>query len=448
MRRTFRTSPAAALTLAVAAALAACSSAAGSGGGSPSSGAPASVSVAAASAAPTQVNGQAYPVTDYVRYVGGKAGPADSSLPPVQVGWFNQSGGADDLAPEATTGAELAAKWINTYGGGIQGHPVKLVECSTAGTVAGAAQCGQQLANDSSVNVIGGGVVTVGGQALESAIAPTEKTIVFSLPGSDDDVSYNPGFIIFGDALHLEGPLATFIGQNLKAKNVAIIYQNIPGASTKAQIIADGLKILGVNSKVVAFDPTSPDLTAPLVASGAASADAIVGVVFGNYCVTLNKSLRQLNIKAPVVTNVTCVSPQIIQGDGGTLPSWYYGDVATADGDTSDPGAAVWNNTAKELGAADEASDPWVSNIFAGMMTVWKVYNQVGPNATSAQFASAMQAFKGPQLFGPPTLSCGKYPATPSVCNDEVQFYHYADGTFKRVQSFIGSPPGLTVPAS
>jgi hypothetical protein len=59
-----------------------------------------------------------------------------------------------------------------------------------------------------------------------------------------------------------------------------------------------------------------------------------------------------------------------------------------------------------------------------------------------------MRAFKGPQLFGPPTLSCGKYPATPSVCNDENQYYYYTDGTFKQVTSFIGGPPGMTVPAS
>ncbi len=196
----------------------------------------------------------------------------------MQVGWFNQSGGATDLAPEATTGAELATKWINTYGGGIQGHPVKLVECSTNSTVAGAAQCGQQLANNSAINVIGGGAVTVGNSALESALAPTKKPIVFSVPGSEEDVSYSPGFILFGDGLHLEGPISTFIAQNLKAKNVAIIYQNIPGASTSAQIITNGLTILGVKSKVVAFDPTSPDLTAPLTASGASSADALVGL--------------------------------------------------------------------------------------------------------------------------------------------------------------------------
>jgi branched-chain amino acid transport system substrate-binding protein len=406
------------------------------------------VSVTAQASAPKQVNGQEYPVTDYVKYVGGKAGPADNSLAPVQVGWFNQTNNANALAAQATQGAELAAKWINEFGGGIQGHPVKLVKCSTQGTVAGAAQCGQQLANNKSVRVIGGGAVTVGNQALEKAIAPTKKPIVFSVPGSETDVSYQPGFILFGDTLHIEGPIATFVAQNLKAKNVAIIYQNIPGSSTAANIIADGLKILGAKPKVVAFDPTTPDLSAPLTASGAASADALIGLVFGNYCVTLNKTLKQLNIKTPVVTNVPCITTDIIKGNGGVLPSWYYAVASEIAGDSTDPGSVMWSKVADQLGASKLAPDPWISTPFAGMMTVWKIYNQVGPNATSAQFTAAMTKFKGPQLWGAPNLVCGKYKDTPSVCNDTIQFFKAVNGKLKKAQGFIGPPPGLKVPTS
>jgi branched-chain amino acid transport system substrate-binding protein len=446
-----------AVAVAAMTALAACSSSGASGGGgsggastpagSAGSTAPSSgTSVSAAAAAPTEVHGKPYPVTDYVKYVGGKAGPADKSLSPVQVGWFNSSGSGSDLGPTATIGAELAAKWINTYGGGIQGHPVKLVKCNTDGTVAGAAQCGQQLANNNAVKVIGGGAVTVGNQALESAVKPTKKPIVFSVPGSEVDVSYSPGFILFGDTLHIEGPMATFAVQDLKAKNVAIVYQNIPGNQTSANIIASGLKILGAKPKVVAFDPSSPDLTAPLTAAGAASADAIVGLVYGNFCVTLNKALKQLNIKTPVITNAPCITTDIIKGDGGVLPSWYYLVASELAGDPSDPGAVKWNETAKQLGATSQAPDPWVYTPFAGMMTVWKIYNQIGPDATSAQFTAAMTKFQGPQLFGAPDLQCGKYKNAPSVCNDTVQFYYYTGKKFKLAQWFIGPPPGLKVP--
>ncbi len=387
-------------------------------------------------------------MTDYQQYVGGKAGTADQTLSPVQIGWVNQQGGANDLAPEATSAAEFSVKYVNDHLGGIQGHPLKLVECTIPDTVAAASQCGQQMANNSAVKVVAPGPITVGNEAFESAIAPTSKPLVFGVGASEQDVSYSPGFLLFGDSLHLEGPFATYIAQDLKAKQVAIIYENIPGASVSAQVVANGLKILGINSKVVAFDPSAPDLTAPLTASGAASADALVPILFGNYCVTLNKALTQLNIKTPVVTNVTCISADIIKGDGGTLPPWTYAVGGSLAADASDPSGAALTAVAKLYNAEAQVSDIWFDVTFSQILTITKFLDQVGSTGTSAQITSAAQAYKGPLLWGPATLVCGKYKDAPSVCNDQDQFFTFVGPTTKRVQAFIGPPPGLTVPTT
>jgi branched-chain amino acid transport system substrate-binding protein len=143
------------------------------------------------------------------------------------------------------------------------------------------------------------------------------------------------------------------------------------------------------------------------------------------------------------VVQAPCISTDIIKGDGGTLPSWYYEVASELAGDQADPGAVKWNGVAKKLDAADQAPDPWVNTPFGAIMTIWKIYNQVGPDATSAQFTAAMKNFKGPQLWGAPNLECGKYKNAPSVCNDEAQFYYFTDGKFRRAQGFIGPPPGL-----
>ena len=64
------------------------------------------------SAAKTDRNGGAEQVgsgvTDYVKYVGGTAGAADSSKSPIVIGFVNQQGGANDVGPGATDGAKLA----------------------------------------------------------------------------------------------------------------------------------------------------------------------------------------------------------------------------------------------------------------------------------------------------------------------------------------------------
>src|SRR4029453_14092324 len=61
-------------------------------------------------------------VTDYVKYVGGTAGAADSSKSPIVNGFVNQQGGANHRGPGATDGAKLAVDYVNKCAGGIDGH--------------------------------------------------------------------------------------------------------------------------------------------------------------------------------------------------------------------------------------------------------------------------------------------------------------------------------------
>src|ERR671914_1501582 len=62
-------------------------------------------------------------VTDYVDYIGGKAGKADPSKPEISIGWLNQEGGQTEIGAAATDGADLAVKVVNEQLGGIGGHP-------------------------------------------------------------------------------------------------------------------------------------------------------------------------------------------------------------------------------------------------------------------------------------------------------------------------------------
>src|SRR5688500_7170890 len=63
-------------------------------------------------------------VTDYVKFVGGKAGKANPRLKPVVIGWVNQQGGQAEIGPLATPAAEIAVRLVNDSLGGINGHPL------------------------------------------------------------------------------------------------------------------------------------------------------------------------------------------------------------------------------------------------------------------------------------------------------------------------------------
>ena len=87
-------------------------------------------------------------MTNYVKYVGGKNGAANNKLAPVQIGFFNQQGGAIVIGANATNGAQLAVNYANKHLGGVDGHPIKLVTCFIASAEEEGTTCGQKfLAN-------------------------------------------------------------------------------------------------------------------------------------------------------------------------------------------------------------------------------------------------------------------------------------------------------------
>jgi len=176
-----------------------------SGGAAASTSTPAkSTSTAAAPA-----NKSSAGVTDYVKYVGGTAGAADSSKSPIVIGYVNQQGGANDVGPNSTIGAQLAADYVNKYAGGIDGHPVKLHTCFISTSEEQGQQCGQKMANDKAVDAVGVGAVAVGAQPLNASIAG-EKPMFWGVSVNQVDTKNKNGFILFGDSFHILAPWGTF----------------------------------------------------------------------------------------------------------------------------------------------------------------------------------------------------------------------------------------------
>ncbi|HXD64679.1 MAG TPA: hypothetical protein VNV17_08685, partial [Solirubrobacteraceae bacterium] len=109
-------------------------------------------------------------VTNYLTYVDGKAGKANSSLPPVTVGWVNQQGGQQVIGALATNGAQLAVKYINDQLGGIDGHPLVLSTCFITSAEEEGTTCAQKFLANKSISVIDVGAVAIGIQSLYSTL--------------------------------------------------------------------------------------------------------------------------------------------------------------------------------------------------------------------------------------------------------------------------------------
>lgn len=393
-----------------------------------------------------------YPVTNFVGFVGGTPGTkANPKLSTIDIGWINQQGGSEDIAPETTIGAQLGVEYINKYGGGLDGHPAKLVSCYVPDTVSGATTCGQEMANNKNVSVVEFGADAIGNQAMESAIAPTHKPIVYLIALSEVDDTYSPGFALFGDGSHVEGPWAT-AAEYLHAKSVALINEDTPGSQVNVDITEAAMKYAHIPIKVVNFDPSSTDLTAPLEAAGAASASLVIGDVSGSDCSNLYQAVKQLGIKAKIAVNAPCATTQAATGDGGQLPNgWYYLAANSFYQDKADPANAAFLKVVKDFNQVQWAPDPWVSDAFGETLSVeqWiTTLLKAGKPVTPANIAATAHAFKGPVPNGAPNLDCGKYAAegAPAVCNDKVQFLVDRNGDFVPLTGWVGPPAGFVPP--
>jgi branched-chain amino acid transport system substrate-binding protein len=383
-------------------------------------------------------------VTNYLTYVDGKAGKANSSLPPVTVGWVNQQGGQQVIGALATNGAQLAVKYINDQLGGIDGHPLVLSTCFITSAEEEGTTCAQKFLANKSISVIDVGAVAIGIQSLYSTLG-TAKPVITGVSVTPVDSTKANAVILFGDVTHVLGPFGTYASQVLHAKTAALVYPDIAGITDGAAAISASLKAAGVTVKSVAYDPNETDLIGPLTSAGASSADLVIPYTEAGGCVNLAKGLKQLGITdaKKILSAPLCLNSQVAAGLGGDFPIWTYAIASSLYGDPTDPGMPAYMKVTSQYGQTAEAPDPWNIVSFGQMLTTARFLNQLGYSGiTPSAVLAKAKAFTGPVALGAPSLQCGKYPSAPAVCNDRTQFFLY-----KGKHVFVKSAGWLQPPA-
>src|SRR5262249_17514158 len=158
--------------------------------------------------------------------------------------------------------------------------------------------CGQKFANDKRVSVIGAGAVATGIQSFYATIHGA-KPVIAGVATTPVDGAQKNAAILFGDTAKILLPFGTYATKILHAKTAAIIYPNSPGISFWASVIVKGMKAAGVNAKSVGYPQGQADLTGPLTAAGATTADVVVPYGTALDCVNQFNSLKQLGLTNP-----------------------------------------------------------------------------------------------------------------------------------------------------
>ena len=213
-------------------------------------------------------------VTNYLTYVHGKRGKANPKKPKVYIGWVNQQGGQVVIGALATAGAQLAVRYVNEQLGGVGGRPVALVQCFVKQNEEEGTTCGQKLVNNKRISVIATGAVATGAQSLFATIRGA-KPVVTGVAATPLDGAQRNAVVLFGDVSHILLPFGTYAKNVLKAKSAAVIYPQGPGTTEAGLTIEAGMKQAGIATKAVGYTQGQTDLTAPLTAAGATTADFI-----------------------------------------------------------------------------------------------------------------------------------------------------------------------------
>ena len=379
-------------------------------------------------------------VTNYVSYVHGKRGKADPKKSKVYIGWVNQQGGQVVIGGLATAGAQLAVRYVNDVLGGVGGHPVALVQCFIKSNEEEGTTCGQKLVNDKRISVIATGAVATGAQSLFATIRG-KKPVVTGVATTPVDGAQKNAVVLFGDAPHILLPFGNYAKNVLHAKTAAVIYPNAVGVADAGQVIAAGLKAAGINTKQVGYTQGQTDLTAPLTAAGATTADFIAPYGTATDCANQAKSMQQLGItdSRKIMTAPLCLNSQVIDALGD-WSKWTYAIASSLYGDKTDKGMPAYEAVIKRYKAQKNAPDPWHIVAFSELLTTVKFLNQVGADKiTPARVLARAKAFRGPLALGAPKLQCGKYKDAPAICNDMFQAFTYL-GKFqwKRASGWIG----------
>jgi branched-chain amino acid transport system substrate-binding protein len=375
-----------------------------------------------------------------LKFTGGEEGKADPSLEPVTIGYVNQEGQAFSFL-EMKAAAEAAVAFSNEHLSGIDGHPIKLLQCALTSAEA-QQRCAVQMLN-AKVPVVQLGLSSENPAAFTKTLNGKIPLQVGLATGTAEYTAKNTyaynsvPALFYGMAKNAEEHTS-------ESAKLSIVQSDEPGGRLPLEtILLPTLEKLGVpTNKVTYFPPgtvSTPEMVSALTSAGATSAGAINSTLFAPAeCIAVYNALKQLAVTAPFIASSGCANSEAFEEAIGGGPEnwsvWSYGPIPQAE--EAEPEAF------KEIMEAD-GQDEFIYQGFAGqsmggMMSIIKIANELGaegltPDAINAKF----KAFKGPAFMWAPGIDCSEpwEKTEPAVCGSAVVGSEYHEGAWQPLGS-------------
>lgn len=352
---------------------------------------------------------------------------------PVLFGAINIETQASANFPEVREAANAMVSYVNTYRGGLDGHPIKVKWCITDGTPATSSSCAKQLIAAHPVAILG--AADISGAAPLSLYAKAHLAVIggtnFTPPESTAKNS-----LIFTDVASFSNIQNALWAAHLagKGKKVAVLAEGDAQGEFQANSSwVPAVQSVGSQVKVFDMPPSASDLSADIEAAISWGANSI-GLESPGQCVQLLTGLKTDGWTGPVTSIDPCSAPPTIAAANGAANGMYFmGSLQLLNSGTPDAklAGAIIKQYAPKLPYDSPAAEE-----LSTVMNIWTAFHKTPvKKLTSSYMMKTLKSGKNhPNFLSVPYTCNGKaIPNYPDVCDSDYYLYQIKNGNPVRI---------------
>jgi branched-chain amino acid transport system substrate-binding protein len=362
--------------------------------------------------------------------------------------------------PAAAWGVVLHA--MNAYfahinaSGGIHGRKLELVYRDDQYNPAKTPAVVRELVEKEDVFAIVAGIGTANGRAVADYLE--QKGVPFFTPASGDRFWSEGGkknvFTVFPKYLTEGEILGDYIGKELKAKKVAVLYQNDDFGKQGLEGVKLGLgKHDGAEVVVeAAVQPTDTDLSGAVSQIAEKKPDALVLYCGPKQGIAAVKMLHEQKKKPQVVTSFVLGDPMMFKLAGDAWEGTIASSVAKLP-DSDDETIKQYREIIEKYGGGKLPVGTFTMAGFLFALPFVEALNRAGKEVTREKVQTALESIQdwkgpGPHLKGEgfgPAITFGK---DKRLGFDQIYLVKAKGGKYEKLTEWLGGGAAATQPAS
>ncbi len=362
--------------------------------------------------------------------------PKAASGTPVVFGMVNIESNPQASFPEVRQAAQAAVQYVNAYGGGLDGHPIKLDVCITDGSPATSTQCANKLIAAHPTAILGAGDL-----AGANTLPLYAKANLAYIGGVDftPAESAASNAVIFNDVAQSgNSDISEYAVKTLGAKKVSVItLDNTQGVSQANLFEIPAVKSAGGTAKLFSIPPSASSPSSTLASAIGASPDAFV-LEDPSQCVSILTGLKSLGNTKPVLSIDPCSAPSVIKAANGAADGMYwvepFQNLSAANPSTDVKLAqAILGKYAPASLAVDSPALAGLSTV----MNVWNTFKTTPISKLTTTYMLKTLRTGTHKAFLSTTWNCASHPITkePAICSADEYLYQIKGSTPTLIKS-------------